>query len=209
MQYVQVRIGKLLIDFHNSWLGEESVYVNGKLVSKKSSVWGTDHHFVRQEDGEEAHYVLTSRIDGMMGVALDLRRNGRPVKQGIGVPYGFKPRQPRNADRKKGLDLLAEYDISAAKDHLQKALQMDADDPEIHLGLACCYSIEEDAPRAFAALQKAVDCELSDPDRILTHDQLAYVRLHPAFADFRESGYRRLDPALLSETSPDSSRTMV
>jgi hypothetical protein len=209
MQYVQVRIGKLLIDFHNSWLGEESVYVNGKLVSKKSSVLGTDHHFTRQEDGEEVHYVLTSRIDSPTGVALDLRRNGRPVKQGISVPYGFKPRKPRNPDRKKGLDLLAEYDIAAAKEHLKNALQIDANDPEVHLALACCYSIEENASQAFAALQKAVDCELTDPNRILTHDQLAFVRLHPAFEAFHASQYRRLDPELLRETPEDSSRSKV
>ena len=54
MQYVQVYSGRTKIEVHNSWLGEESVFANGQLVSKKSSVWGTSHHFSVMENGEEA-----------------------------------------------------------------------------------------------------------------------------------------------------------
>jgi len=201
MQYAKVKSGNTLIELGNSWLGEESVYVGGQLVSKKSSFWGVHHHFTVLENGEEAKYVLSTKVGGSLQAYFDLRRNGVLIHEDVLIPMGYRPRKPRNLAKKKGLAYLSEYDLPHALEELKKALEIDPDDPEIYLGIACVYSVQEDADLAFEALRTAVDYQLPDPDRILDQDQLAFVRMHPAFPAFQESKYSRYENTLvLKET---------
>ncbi|MCB0589003.1 MAG: hypothetical protein KDD06_27190, partial [Phaeodactylibacter sp.] len=76
------------IEFHNNWLGEETVIVNGQVVSKKSSIWGTNHYFAIPENGADVKYILTSKLTDGMQVALDLIRNGELVQENVPVPFG-------------------------------------------------------------------------------------------------------------------------
>ena len=76
MRILSVNIGTTNVVFDNNmWSGKEYVYVNGKLVSKKFSWFGTDHLFEVEENGEQAKYILTTGY-GWMGITNRLTRNG-------------------------------------------------------------------------------------------------------------------------------------
>ena len=52
MKIIVVNIGDTIIEFDNDmWTGHENIYVNGALVSRKFSWFGTDHIFEVKEDG--------------------------------------------------------------------------------------------------------------------------------------------------------------
>jgi len=61
MKIISVNIGNTNITFDNCmWTGKEYIYVNGKLVSKKFSWFGTDHVFEVEEEGVWVEYILTT-----------------------------------------------------------------------------------------------------------------------------------------------------
>jgi len=204
MQYHKLTSGNLVIEFHNNWLGEETVIVNGQIVSKKSSILGTHHHFSVMEDGEEARYILTTKLFNGFQVALDLRRNGRLLQENVLVAYGSMPAKPHNEAKKRGLNKLQQYYLEEALAEFERALDLEADDPEIFFHMACAYSVMENAHAGFACLKEAVAKGLHDREMILDHDMLAYLRLRPAFEGFLDSGFTEYDEGLLGET--DDSR---
>ena len=141
MQYQKLTSGNTIIEFHNNWLGEETVIINGQIVSKKSSFWGTHHRFNVMEDGHSVTYVLTTKVNGNMQVLLDLQRNGIMVQEDIHVMFGTMPKRPKNRPKKDGIVKLKEYDLNDAIDELNKGIDIDPDDPEIYFYLACAYSL--------------------------------------------------------------------
>jgi len=80
MKFITVYIGNNKIELSNSILGKESVTVNDAVVSEKSSIFGTDHHFTINEDGIDANCTLTTGM-GFNGVVIDLYKNGKPIIQ--------------------------------------------------------------------------------------------------------------------------------
>lgn len=195
MQYQKVVLGKLLIELHNSWAGEESVYLNGQLVSKKSSFWGTSHFFTAQEDGRKVNFVLTTKVGANMQVMFDILKNGELAKENVPIPYGSMPKKPHLVLKKSALRHLKEYDLDAALTELNEAAVMCPDDPELYFYMACAYSVMENAREGFQCLQEAVTRGLRNQQKIETHDMLAFLRLHPAFETFKESGFRRIKNA--------------
>ena len=157
MQYQKIKEGDTVIEFHNNWLGEETVIINGQIVSKKSSIMGTHHHFKVMENGESVNYVLTTKVNDYLQVFLDLRRNGVMVQENIPVSYGAKPKRPKNTSKKKGIVKLKEYDLDDAVITLKKANEVDPDDPEIYFYLACAYSLQEMTLEGFESLKLAVE----------------------------------------------------
>ena len=83
-----------------------------------------------------------------------------------------------------------EYDYTGAIAFLKRAAEIKNDDPEVHFLLARCYSLNEEAENAMHHLDSAVAFGLKDQIRILTHDDLAYVRTTPVFDAFIKNGYR-------------------
>ena len=81
MQYIKYRSGNTIIEFVNSISGKETVKVNGQIVSTKSSIFGTQHHFKVVENGEPARYMLRTKIGGPTLVLIDLKRNGDYILQ--------------------------------------------------------------------------------------------------------------------------------
>ena len=199
MQYHKLTSGNLVIEFHNNWLGEETVIVNGQIVSKKSSIWGTHHHFILVEDGEEARYILTTKVINGFQVALDLRRNGRLLHENVAVAYGTMPKKPQNDAKKRGLAKLQQYYLEEALEELERALDLEPDDPEIYFHMACAYSVLENARAGFDCLKEAVARGLHDREMILDHDMLAYLRLRPAFEGFLDSGFTEYEAGLLGD----------
>jgi len=142
MYYKKIISGDTIIEFTNSWTGEETVIINGQEVSKKSSVWGTHHVFNVIENGESVNYVLTTKVDGQMRIYLDLKKNGVIIQENIPLRLGSKPTEPKNTPKIKGLHKLKEFDLDDALQELKKALIIDNKDPEIYLniGMRLFYS---------------------------------------------------------------------
>lgn len=199
MHYKKLESGDTIIEFHNNWLGEETIIVNGQVVSKKSSIWGAHHHFTVIEDGHHIRYVLTTKVNGNMQVFVDLKRNGELIQQDVPVNYGGSPRKPKNVAKKKGMQELYDYDLENAIKELNKALDVDGKDPEIHFYLACAYSVQENLPMAYEHIKKAVEKRLQDTEMILNHDMLAYLRLHKGFEAFLNSSFSAYDVSSLDK----------
>ena len=193
MQYKQIVHGETIIEFHNNWMGEETVIVNGKVVSKKSSVWGTNHYFTLMEDGHQARYILTTRVNETMQVVLDISRNGDLIESDIPVHYGTQPKLPANKPKKEGLAKLRAFELKEALIAFEKALKINPKDPEIYFHIACVHSVLEETKEGFEAIKKAVELGLDDEDRIITHEMLAFIRIHPAFSGFYESGFKEYE----------------
>lgn len=208
MHYQKIIVDQTFIEFHNNWLGEETVVVNGQIVSRKSSVWGAHHYFTVIENGHTVRYVLTSKADPSYQVYLDLRRNGELIKRNISVPSrgndSPKPRRPRNNQAKRdGLAKLREYELKEALADFKKALEVDPHDSEIYFHMACAYSILEKTEAGFEALKKAKELGLKDDDTILKHDMLAFLRIQDAFEGFLNSGFKEYDKKMLGPSEED------
>jgi len=193
MYYAKLTHGKTVIEFHNNWLGEETIIVKGKVVSKLSSVFGASHYFTLKEDGEDANYILTTKMSDNFGFAIDLSRNGVIVHRDVPLGYSWgRKKQKEDKRRKLALQKLNEYDLQAALSDFEKLLDEFPDDPEIYFHMACAHSVMENADAGFACLQMAVKNDLPDTEAILSHDMLAYLRLQEGFEDFLNSGFEEL-----------------
>ena len=196
MQYQKITSEATTIEFHNNWMGEETVIVKGQVVSKKSSVWGIDHAFTVLEKGKKVKFVLTTKVDANMQVMLDLRRNDKLVVSDLRVAYGFMPKNTNKA-KQEGIQKLKAYQLNEALEDFNKALKENDEDPEIYFHMACAYSVLEKPLEGFESLKKAVANNLQNTEMILNHDMLAYLRLHDAFDVFFESGFKKFDKTLL------------
>ncbi len=197
MQYHKFTQGDTTIEFHNNWLGEETVIVNGQIVSKKYSVWGTNHYFNVMEDGRHARYILTTGIDQGMQVVIDLSRNGALIFEKVPVKYGSRPASPHLKAKKDGLNKLKSYDLEEALEFFEEALKFHPKDPEVYFHMACAYSVLERTKEGFEALKNAVAYSLQDQEEILNHDMLAFLRMHEAFEGFLNSGFQEYDDSLM------------
>lgn len=93
---------------------------------------------------------------------------------------------PGRSDRERGVALFRDYEYAEATDAFRAALKKNPRDVAAHFNIACAYSVQEEADRAFYHLDRAVSLGFDDFDRIMTHDSLAYLRVqraYPAFAD--------------------------
>lgn len=197
MHYQKIKSGATVIEFHNNWLGEETVIINGQVVSKKSSVWGTHHYFNVIEQGHNVRYVLTTKVNASMQVFLDLKRNGKVVEEDLPVLYGSKPRKPKNTAKREGISKLMEYELDEAIASLRLALDIDEDDPEIYFHMACAHSVQENTKEGFESLRLAVHHKLKNTEMILNHDMLAFLRMHDAFEGFFHSNFEKYDLKLI------------
>lgn len=202
MQYQKLTSGETTIEFHNNWLGEETVIVNGQIVSKKYSVWGTNHFFTVMEDGRQIRYILTTRVDANMQVVIDLSKNGQLIKESVSVPFGSRPASPHLKLKKEGLNLLKVYDLDEALEKFEEALEISPRDAEIYFHMACAYSVLERTNEGFEALKLAVENSLQNQEEILNHDMLAFLRMHEAFEGFLNSGFKEYNKSLLE--NPDN-----
>lgn len=189
MQYKKIVDENHLIEFHNSWTGSETVYLNGQLVSSKSSILGTSHYFETMEGGTTIRYILTSKISHDLRVKLDLTRNGVLVQENITLDWGSIPARPEIGYKRNGILKLKQYDLKEALAEFRRAEKINPKDPEVYFHMACVHSLMENARDGFEALKKSVENSLLNQEDILTHDMLAFLRIQPEFKAFRESGF--------------------
>ena len=188
MYYKKLKVGETTIEFHNNWLGMETVIVGGQVVSSKGSLMGTHHHFTVIEDGHNARYVLTTKTNGIQ-IFIDLRRNGELIKSDVLISIASKP---QNKYKKKALMQLNEYELDEALENFQTALDFDSDDAEIYFHMACAYSVLEDTSNAYNCIKKAVAKGLPNSEMILNHPMLAFLRMDDGFENFYNSGCKEL-----------------
>lgn len=200
MQYLKLKSDNTIIEFHNNWLGEETVIVHGQIVSKISSIWGADHQFIVTENGKTEKYVLTSRFTATMQVTIDLRKNGKLIYENLPVGFGTASVGPRNQPKLKGIQKVKNYDLEEGIEDLIKALDINSEDPEIYFYLACAYSLLERSKEGYEALKNAVAANLQDTETILNHDMLAWLRLQEAFEGFLDSNFTEYDENLLKSS---------
>ncbi len=111
-------------------------------------------------------------------------------------------RDPGRADRERGVHYFKDYEYQRAIEYFQQALSKNPQDVASHFNIACAYSVEEEADRAFYHLDRAVALGFDDFDRIATHDSLAYLRIQSAYPEFARRNYR------LSSVSPSPVRNL-
>jgi TM2 domain-containing membrane protein YozV len=113
-----------------------------------------------------------------------------------------------NALKVSGLKKYKDFDLEAAIDDFTEALQLMPGDPVVHFNLACAYSLTEKKERAYFHLSQAVATGLKDVQKILSHDDLAFVRIQPEFETFRTSGFRDYNiPAIQNEKTGNKQNT--
>jgi len=78
MKYTTIHLDENKIELFNSLLGKETVKVNGKTVSEKRSLTGTEHVFKINENGIENIYKLTTGFN-INGVGFSLYKNDKPI----------------------------------------------------------------------------------------------------------------------------------
>jgi len=95
-----------------------------------------------------------------------------------------------NPFKKSAIKKYKEYDIEGAIDDFHKAIKIDSNDVSIYFNLACGYSLMEDKNEAYKYLSKAILKGFQDYERIMSHDDLAYLRIQPDFEAFKNSGFK-------------------
>ncbi len=89
-----------------------------------------------------------------------------------------------------GIKKFKDYDYDGAIADFEKALQVAPKDVALHFNLACAYSLNENADKAFFHLDKAVSLGFKDFQRIKEHDALAYLRIRDGFEEFEKNGFQ-------------------
>ncbi|MDX1702583.1 MAG: NINE protein [Melioribacteraceae bacterium] len=99
-------------------------------------------------------------------------------------------RKRSNPFKKSGIKKYKEFDLEDAIEDFKKGLEIEPQDIALHFNIACAYSLTEQKEKAYDHLAKAVEYGFKDTEKILTHDDLAYVRIQPEFDDFKKSGFK-------------------
>lgn len=95
-----------------------------------------------------------------------------------------------NALKVSGIKKYKDFDLEEAIEDFTEALRLVPGDSATHFNLACAYSLTEKKDKAYFHLSQSVATGLKDAQKILTHDDLAFVRIQPEFEGFRASGFR-------------------
>lgn len=116
--------------------------------------------------------------------------------------------QRANPYKASGIKKYKDFDLEDAIGDFKKGLEISPNDIPLHFNLACAYSLTEKKAQAYHHLSRAVALGLSDVERILRHDDLAYVRIQPEWDAFRSGGFR-VNPfeGQLKEIKPETRET--
>lgn len=95
-----------------------------------------------------------------------------------------------NPFKNSGIKKYKDFDIEDAIIDFNKGLEISPNDVALHFNIACAYSLTEKKSLAYHHLSRAVSLGLKDAERILSHDDLAFVRIQPEFDAFRVSGFK-------------------
>ena len=133
----------------------------------------------------------------------EVEDTGRGYNQ---VPVNRQQQRVRaNPFKSSGLAKYKDFDLDGAISDFQKGLEIDPNDVALNFNIACAFSLSEKKDEAYHHLSKAVSLGFNDFERILTHDDLAYVRIQPEFDMFKKSGYRAFNVSKKTTTTENTS----
>ncbi len=78
MKFITLHIGDSKIELFNSWIGKETIIVDGQIISEKYSITGASHRFTIRENGQEKHAQLSTKLT-INGAIFDLYVDNKPV----------------------------------------------------------------------------------------------------------------------------------
>lgn len=102
--------------------------------------------------------------------------------------------------KSSGIKKYKDFDLDDAIKDFRTAIEIAPQDVALHFNIACAYSLTENKRLAFEHLAKAVGFGLKDVQKIMTHDDLAFIRIQPEFDVFRASGFRNFTVGQSAET---------
>ncbi|MEZ4912183.1 MAG: NINE protein [Saprospiraceae bacterium] len=109
------------------------------------------------------------------------QKKATPIAQNKANPY-----------KQSGIKKYKDFDLDDAILDFSKGLEISPNDIALHFNIACAYSLTEQKEKSFYHLSRAVSLGLNGEERILTHDDLAYLRIQPEFDAFKKSGFKVL-----------------
>ncbi|GAA4112228.1 hypothetical protein GCM10022393_10520 [Aquimarina addita] len=75
MKYAEYIIDANKVEFFNSVIGVEEVFINNEKISSKFSLFGKQHFFTIGDD----NYGVNAQID-LTGISVKVHKNGVPVE---------------------------------------------------------------------------------------------------------------------------------
>lgn len=129
--------------------------------------------------------IPKGRLEKRRGEQME--KYNKPVQRS---PRSINQRSKINDLKNKALKKYKVFDLQDAIDDFNQILSMDPKDSGTHFNLACAYSLTEQKEKAFDHLSKAVQFGMNDIQKIMTHDDLAFVRIQPEFEKLKSSGFR-------------------
>lgn len=103
-----------------------------------------------------------------------------------------------NPFKKSGVKKYKEFEIEEAIEDFKKGLKIEPKDVALHFNLACAYALMENKTECFYYLEQTVALGMDDYNKILTHDDLAFLRIQPEFEAFKINGFKRT-PEIIKE----------
>lgn len=79
MKYSTLFLYGQKIEVFNSWLGKETIKVNGEIKSSKYSLFGARHHFQFEDDEGISHDCQLSFGMNFTGVVMDVYLDKQPL----------------------------------------------------------------------------------------------------------------------------------
>lgn len=136
----------------------------------------------------------------------DSNRSKKEYYEVSGPPLTKKmTRIKSNPFKKSGINKYKEFEIEEAIEDFIKGLKIEPNDIALHFNLACAYSLLENKTESFNYIEKAVKLGLDDFNKILSHDDLAFLRIQPEFEAFKNNGF--VIPAEQRAKSSSSDKT--
>lgn len=114
-----------------------------------------------------------------------------------------------NPFKSSGMAKYKDFDLESAIEDFKEGLKLEPNDIALNFNIACAYSLTEKKRLAFEHIARAVQLGFNDQERILTHDDLAFVRIQPEFEEFKKNEFRIVPPAVLKESKAGSPQEKV
>ncbi|MFN8279578.1 MAG: NINE protein [Saprospiraceae bacterium] len=112
------------------------------------------------------------------------------AKESKNIFETLKSRKETETLKQSGTRKLKDYDTKGAIEDFDKALKLNPHDLGVHYNMACAYAMEEKAMESFKHLDQAVSLGFNEGAKIMSQEELAYIRIIPVFEKFKNNRFR-------------------
>jgi TM2 domain-containing membrane protein YozV len=123
-------------------------------------------------------------------------------RRGYGPPKAIIK---NNVFKSSGLAKYKDFDLEGAIEDFKKGLDIEPNDIALNFNIACAYSLTENKNLAFSHLAKAVNLGFNDFERILTHDDLAFLRIQKEFDEFKATQFKKIPSSIQVNNTTNTS----